>query len=50
MLNLMLLIIATTMVNLYIARIYKNAIGRPLFIIDYKNSRVSWLQNQPSEF
>jgi polyisoprenyl-phosphate glycosyltransferase len=49
MLNLMLLIIATTMVNLYIARIYKNAIGRPLFIIDYMNSRISWLQTPPSE-
>jgi len=50
MLNLMLLIAATTMVNLYIARIYKNAIGRPVFIIDYTNSRISWLQTPPSEF
>jgi glycosyltransferase involved in cell wall biosynthesis len=49
MLNLMLLIIATTMVNLYIARIYKNAIGRPVFIIDYTNSKISWKPDVDSE-
>jgi glycosyltransferase involved in cell wall biosynthesis len=41
LLNLMVLIVISTFVNLYIARIYKNAIGRPTFIIDYKNSRLS---------
>jgi polyisoprenyl-phosphate glycosyltransferase len=41
LLNLILLIIITTFVNLYIARIYKNAIGRPIFVIDYKNSKLS---------
>lgn len=49
MLNLMLLITATTFVNLYIARIYKNAIGRPVFVIDYKNSKISWLKNPDPE-
>lgn len=41
LLNLILLIIVTTFVNLYIARIYKNAIGRPIFVIDFKNSKLS---------
>lgn len=50
MINLMLLIAATTMVNLYIARIYKNATRRPVFIIDYTNSKISWKQNGDSEF
>ncbi|HEX5652246.1 MAG TPA: glycosyltransferase family 2 protein [Chitinophagaceae bacterium] len=49
MLNLMLLIITTTLVNLYIARIYKNAIRRPVFIIDYSNSKISWQKNNESE-
>lgn len=41
LLNLVLLIIVTTFVNLYIARIYKNAMGRPIFVIDHKNSKLS---------
>lgn len=46
MLNLMLLICVTTLVNLYIARIYKNAIRRPIFVIDYEKSKISW-QKEP---
>jgi dolichol-phosphate mannosyltransferase len=44
-LNLLYLVLAVTAQGLYIARIYKNGIGRPVYIIDWDKSDLSLLSS-----
>ena len=46
LLDLMFIVFSVPLISIYLARIYHDVIGRPNFIIDWKNSIISKQHNE----